>query len=178
MVSFGVVFFFAATGLTVNHPGWFANAVQTRQSRGLVDGEFLRTPIEVRPDKSGLVENLRKREHLHGVVSGIQVDDREVSFSYRAPGYSADTSIDRGSSIYEVTEVRNGFIGVVDDLHKGRDAGKVWGWLIDASAILLCSVSLTGLALLWFIYKRRASGLCIGAIGIAVLFLIYKAYIP
>lgn len=178
MLSFGVVLFFAATGLTVNHPDWFASAVKTRQSRGPVERELLQPPFELRPEMNGLVETLRKREHLHGTVSEIRVEDSEISFSYRAPGYSADAVIDRKTGTYELTEVRNGFVGIVNDLHKGRDAGKVWGWLIDASAILLCLVSLTGLLILWFIYKRRTSGLLIGAVGLVLLLFIYKVYIP
>ncbi len=173
MVSFAVVLFFAATGLTVNHPDWFASSVQTRQSHGSVDSALLR-----KPDENALVESLRTREHLHGAMSDLRVDDREVSFSFRAPGYSADAMIDRNKGTYDVTEVRNGFVAVLNDLHKGRDAGKAWGWLIDASAILLTLVSLTGLIILWFIYKRRTSGLLLAAAGLALFLFIYKMYVP
>jgi hypothetical protein len=173
MVSFAVVLFFAATGLTVNHPDWFSSSVKTRQSHGDVDRALLQ-----KPDENALVEGLRTREHLHGAVSDLRVDDRGISFSFRAPGYSADAAIDRAKGTYDVTEVRNGFVAVLNDLHKGRDAGKVWGWLIDASAILLTLVSLTGLIILWFIYKRRTSGLLLAAAGLALGLFVYRMYVP
>ena len=182
MISFAIVLFFAATGLTVNHPAWFAGAVKTRQSEGKIDGSLLTSPSDsaqkIDPRKSGLVQTLRIREHLHGSVDEVRTDDASISFSYRAPGYSADVTIDRAQGTYTLTEVRNGFVAVVNDLHKGRDAGKVWGWLIDVSAILLTLVSLTGLVILWFIYKRRVSGLIMMAVGLAFCVFVYKVFVP
>lgn len=178
MVSFAIVLFFAVTGLTLNHPDWFQGAVKTRQSQGTVDRAALRLQGPAEPDKARLIESLRTREHLHGAVDDLRVDDTEISFSYRAPGYSADVTVDRKSGAYTLTEVRDGFIAVINDLHKGRDAGKAWGWLIDVSAILLTLVSLTGLIILWFVYKRRASGLLIAAAGLVLCGLVYKIFVP
>lgn len=178
MVSFAIVLFFAVTGLTVNHPYWFSHAVKTRQAQGAVDRALLHPAGATEPDKSALVQSLRTREHLHGAVEEVRVDDTSVSFSYRAPGYSADVQIDRAAGTYSVTEVRNGFVAVLNDLHKGRDAGKVWSLLIDVSAILLTLVSLTGLIILWFLYKRRTSALLLAAAGLAFCAFLYKVFVP
>lgn len=179
MVSFAIVLFFAVTGLTLNHPDWFSGQVKTRQSQGPIDRTLLGTGAS-QPDTRGLIESVRSREHLHGAVAAedMRVDDSEIGFSFKAPGYSADVSIDRQHSTYELTEVRNGFVAVLNDLHKGRDSGKAWGWVIDVSAVLLTLVSLTGLLILWFIYRRRASGLIIGAVGAALSVLAYKMLVP
>jgi hypothetical protein len=177
MVSFAIVLFFAVTGLTLNHPDWFASAVKTRESHGIVARALL-APAGTKPDASALAEDLRTREHLHGTVDDVRVDDGEVSFSYKAPGYSADVIVDRSNATYSVTEVRNGFVAVMNDLHKGRDAGKAWAWLIDVSAVLLTLVSLTGLLILWFVYKRRASGLVMAAAGLVLCLLAYKMFVP
>jgi hypothetical protein len=180
MVSFGIVLFFAVTGLTLNHPDWFAGAVKTRVSEGPVDRALLQPSGKNGPDQNALVQELRTREHLHGTVAAedVRIDDSEVSFSYKAPGYSADVIIDRQQGTYSVTEVRNGFVAVLNDLHKGRDSGKAWGWVIDVSAVMLTLVSLTGLIILWFIYKRRTSGLIIAAVGLALCLLAYKMFVP
>ena len=180
MVSFGIVLFFAITGLTVNHPDWFAKSVKTRQSHGTVDPALLGTATTDKPDTGGLIARMRALEHIHGSVAAedIRVQDDEIDFGYKAPGYSADVTVDRRKGTYEVTEVRNGFVAVLNDLHKGRDAGKAWGWVIDFSAVFLTLVSLTGLVILWFIYKRRASGLLIGVVGLAVCALMWKIFVP
>jgi hypothetical protein len=176
MVSFAVVLFFAVTGLTLNHPDWFVGSVKTRELKGTISRTLLNSAGA--PDKEALVRSIRSKEHLHGAVDEVRVDDSEISFSCRAPGYSADVVVERDKGTYTVTEVRNGFVAVINDLHKGRDSGKVWGWLIDASAILLTLVSLTGLIILWFIYKRRVSGLLIAAAGFGLCLMIYKIFVP
>lgn len=174
MVSFGIILFFAATGLTLNHADWFANAVRTRQVSAQLDPALLRPT----PQQTAIVGVVREQQHLHGAVDDVRVDDGSVSFTFKAPGYSADVSVDRSTATYTVTEVRNGTMAVLNDLHKGQDTGKVWRWVIDISAVLLSLVSLTGLALLWFVYKRRTSGYVLAVIGIAICALVYKIYVP
>ena len=180
MVSFAIVLFFAVTGLTLNHPDWFANQVKTRLSQGPIDPALLGASPTAQPNTTALIQSLRTREHLHGAVAAedLRIDPDEISFSYKAPGYSADVSIDRPHATYQLTETRNGFVAVLNDLHKGRDSGRAWGWVIDISAVLLTLVSLTGLLILWFIYKRRASGLILAALGAALSLLAWKLLVP
>ncbi len=177
MVSFGVVLFFAATGLTVNHPEWFAKNVTTRDRRGTLDPSLLQIGVDG-GGKDRLVEALRLREHLHGSVDEVRVEDSDVSFSFRAPGYSADATVERGGGAYTVVEVRNGFVAAMNDLHKGRDTGAVWHWVIDLSAGLLVLVSVTGLVILLFLYRRRTSGLILAAGGCLVCGLLYYLFVP
>jgi uncharacterized protein len=62
-----------------------------------------------------------------------------------------------------------GWVGVLNDLHKGRDANHSWKWLIDVSAGFLALISFTGLALQFFLRKRRRSALSVAIVGAAVL---------
>ena len=178
MASFAVVLFFAVTGLTLNHTEWFANAEKTIRSTGQMPHEWLHASNNTEPSKLEIVEFLRSVNKLHGAVSDFRVEDNQISVSFKTPGYTADVFINRDSNRYDVIEVRNGFIAVINDLHKGRDAGKVWSGLIDASAILLTLVSLTGLLLLFFVYKRRTSGLILAAAGTVLCYLVYLRFVP
>jgi hypothetical protein len=54
----------------------------------------------------------------------------------------------------------------------------VWAAIIDISAVLMTLVSLTGFVLIFFMLKRRTSGLAIFAIGIAVFALLYWKWVP
>jgi hypothetical protein len=178
MVSFAVVFFFAVTGLTLNHPDWFASQQSTTDRHGIAEKGMLRTAGPDGADKLGLVEMLRSREKVQGAVSDFRVDDSQVSISFRAPGYTADAFVDRDSGKYDVTIVRNGFVAVINDLHKGRDAGKTWSAVIDISAVLLVLVSLTGLVLMWFIYRRRTSGFILAAVATIALWALCHFFVP
>jgi hypothetical protein len=177
MVSFAVVLFFAVTGLTLNHAEWFAGQVRETRYTGSMPAAWVGASGQV-PDKLAMVDRVRAAHGIHGTVSDYRVDDGQVSMSFKAPGYAADAFVDRGDGTYEVVETRNGMVAVLNDLHKGRDAGAGWGWVIDGSAVLLTLVSLTGLLLLFFVYKRRVSGLVLGVAGAVVCWLAWLRFVP
>jgi hypothetical protein len=174
MVCFGVVMFFSVTGLTLNHPDWFAKQERTIQKSGALDAKWVRPDV----DKLQVVERLRGRGDIKGALSDLRVDDSQVNLSFKSPGYEADVFIDRDTGHYEVTETRAGFAAVLNDLHKGRDSGKIWGWLIDFCAVMLTLISLTGLVILFFLAKRRVSGLVALAVGAAICYLVYVIFVP
>ncbi len=178
MVSFAVVLFFSVTGITLNHPTWFSNAVRTRELHGSVQPVLLEGIGDSEAAKATLIRTIQTQRHLHGAVNDLRIEAAEVSFSFRAPGYSADVNLDRQTGKYSITEVRNGFVAVINDLHKGRDSGNSWGVLIDVSAVFLTMVSLTGLIILWFVYKRRVSGLIVSLVGVALCLIVYAALVP
>jgi hypothetical protein len=124
MVSFAVVFFFAATGITLNHAEWFSRQVQTIHYRGIVPASLLHEssdphPDKLAPDKLGIVELLRNRHKIHGSVSDFRVEDSQISISFKGPGYAADAFIDATNGSYDLAETRSGFVAILNDLHKG-----------------------------------------------------------
>jgi hypothetical protein len=174
MVSFGILFFFAATGLTLNHQDWFAKQQSTRAYKGKVDSAWLGKDVA----KLEIVEQLRR---VHGIKAGLgdfRIDDGQISINFKGPGYTADAFIDRSTGSYDVTETRMGWGAVINDLHKGRDAGPVWGALIDASAVFMTLVSVTGLALIFFLAKRRRTGLMMLGVGAAACLALYLVFTP
>lgn len=178
MASFAVVLFFAVTGLTLNHAEYFSHGEVVKNLNGSLSAKEMGPKDH--PDTLAIVEHIRNTDHVHGAVNteDLRVDDDQITFSFRGPGYSADTTVDRATGKYQVVETKAGFVAVINDLHKGRDSGKAWSWVIDGSAILLTLVSLTGLVLIFFIYKRRTSGLLLAAIATAVCLLLYRIWVP
>ena len=91
---------------------------------------------------------------------------------------AADTFIDRETGRYNLSETRHGFLAVINDLHKGRDTGPIWAWVIDLSAGLMVIISLTGLGLPFYIKRRRIPGTIIGLVGTVALAAIYWLWVP
>jgi hypothetical protein len=174
MASFGILFFFAITGLTLNHVEWFTKQQRTSQQRGNLDSKLLAKDVS----RLEVVEFLRSAHNIHGAVKDFRVEDTDCSVSFKGPGYSADVFIDRASGRYELTETRLGFFAVLNDLHKGRDTGKAWAAVIDVSAVLMTLVSLSGLLLMFFLQKKRLSGLLVAAAGAVLCYLAYVAWVP
>ena len=175
MVSFGVVFFFSATGITLNHQDKFLGQQQVKQIKGTVASKLVSGKDVA---KLEVVEQLRNSNGIRGAVSDFRIDDDRCSVSFKGPGYAADAFIDRKTGSYELTETRMGFIAVINDLHKGRDSGKAWSWVIDLSAVFLVLVSISGILILCYLYKRRFTGFAVGLAGIVITYLAYVIWVP
>jgi hypothetical protein len=181
MSSCAIVLFFSVTGLTLNHPTWFGGDRETvRESNGSVDPRWLGDPSEANSSVSRLevVEQLRGEAKVRGALKEFTVDESQCIVAFRAPGYTADTFIDRKTGHYELVESSLGWIAVFNDLHKGRDSGRAWGWVIDLSAGLLVFVSATGILLLFYINRHRKTGLVTAVIGFILTIALYLICVP
>lgn len=159
--------FFALTGLTLNHPEWFGEG-RTRRLQGTLPGPYA---LQGEVDWLRLAEDLRALG-LKGRVTEHGASGGEAWLSFRAPGYAADAQVDLQSGAYRLSVTEVGLVGVLNDLHKGRDTPGAWRWVLDLSALFLALVSLTGLVLgLLMPRTRRAALLTVGLGASVFLFL-------
>lgn len=178
MVSFAILFFFAVTGLTLNHADWFTAGHSTnRHSKGLLDVRWVKPP-DAAVSKLEIVEFLRREHSIKGALGDFIIDDAQCTISFKGPGYVADIFIDRATGDYEMNESRLGVVAVLNDLHKGRDSGRAWSLLIDASAAVMALISVSGLVLLWFFRRRRVIGLVVAIGGTLLCYLFYLWLVP
>lgn len=178
MICFLIVLFFAVTGLTLNHTEWFDGKQVEKKYEGKLPVDWVNNADTSKIKKLEIVEFVRNKYGVKGYVSDFFIDDQQCSVSFKGPGYSADAFINREDGSMKMTELRLGVFAVLNDLHKGRDSGKGWGWLIDISAVFLTLVSLTGLLMLLFLKKRRLSGLIITVVGGIICYLVYLFFVP
>jgi hypothetical protein len=177
MVSCVIVLFFAVTGITLNHPEWFADAERTTQVAGQLEIAWMNQG-SADVAKFEVVEYLRRIHGLRGAVSDFVADDAQASLSFKGPGYLADVLIDRTTGLYELTETRLGMVAIANDLHKGRDAGPVWKAGIDVSAGLLAFIALSGLVMLYFMHRHRVTGFLLLGIGGVATYAAYVVWVP
>src|SRR5690349_649476 len=78
MTSFAIVFFFAVTGWTLNHPTAFAGRERRTQIKGTLDQKLTNTG-SADPAKLEIVEALRAAHHVGGAMTDFRVDDVELS---------------------------------------------------------------------------------------------------
>lgn len=172
MIAFLLVLFFGITGITLNHPDWaFGDHATTTTRSG-------RMTFDVAPggnvDFLRVSEYLRKKYGITADVGDYNATSGQASISYRSPGYSADVTFETATGAYRLTVEEQGFVAVMNDLHKGRDVKGSWKWVIDLSAGFLVLIAVTGLGLQLFLRRRRRSAVVIAAVGavIAVVFAI------
>lgn len=164
-----LILFFALTGITLNHPDWaFGTKDVTQNVSGTLPSGWLNG---AQVDWLKVAETMRNENGVHGRVSDYFNDDSQGQLSFSSPGYSADVFIDMKAGTYDLTTDSQGFIAVINDLHRGRAGGPAWRWVVDASGIFLSVVALTGLLLLLFLKKLRPKGLLtvLGGSAVAIL---------
>lgn len=177
MASFSILFFFAATGITLNHQDKMNGEPKLARFTGQLDAALVAPSTGTQIDQSRIVALLRGAHGIKAAVSDFRIDNDQLSVSFKGPGYAADAFVDRKTASYDITETRMGMVAIVNDLHKGRDTGSVWAAFIDLSAVLMMLVSVTGLALIFFLYKRLVLGLWMLAGGTAVSVAIYAWFV-
>jgi uncharacterized protein len=173
MFSFVIVLFFSVTGLTLNHLDWFPEKEVLNELDGRLNPAWVNATDTAKVKKLEIVEFLRASHQVKGQLNDFRIDESECSISFQGPGYTADVFVDRTKGSYHLSERSLGVIAWANDLHKGRDTGQGWKWVIDFSAIFMTVISITGLILLLFIKKKRANGLLWLVLGIGAIALFY-----
>lgn len=196
LFSFTALVFFGLTGITLNHPTWFgAEAQQMTEHEGEIKPEWLPPPpetpaaqatdgdadasaVEAGVDKLAIAEHLRAMHGLRGAVSEFRIDERECLILFKGPAYSADVVVDRETRRYRATVTQLGAVALMNDLHKGRDSGGSWSILIDIVSILTVFLSITGLVLIFYLRRKRLSGLITAAVGTVVIIAVAIWLVP
>jgi uncharacterized protein len=112
---------------------------------------------------------------LHG--RPLEWSDEELYIALPRPGGDAWVSIDLAGGEIEYERTDRGWISYLNDLHKGRDTGAVWGGFIDAFALASVVFCVTGLLLLQLHSRHRPATWPTVGLGLAVMLAIMIVFI-
>ncbi len=171
MIALLIVLFFGATGITLNHPSWtFGDQGSETTESGTLP--FPATSADGTVEWLPISEYMRSTHGVNGSVDNFATTGEGAAQTgtivYKNAGYSADLVFDVATGDYEIVIAEEGLVAVMNDLHKGRDTGDTWRWVIDVSAGFLVVISLTGLVMQFFLRKRRRSALTVAVLGGAI----------
>lgn len=169
-----VILFFALTGFLLNHPDWvFGSQPITQEVTGTLSKTMLPTAQVNEIDWLQISEYFRQTYNIGGQVSDYWNDDLSGQLNFYAPGYTADVYFDMQTGDYTFYSESQGAVAFMKDLHKGSNTGTSWNWLIDATALFLILVSLSGLVLTVLLKKLRMKGMLtmLGGSAVAVILL-------
>ena len=171
---------FAITGLTLNHAASIDAKPTTVDATATLPRPLLHMlaapPSNDAPLPTSVAQAVRTTTGLDAGGRAGEWSAGEVYVALPRPGGDAWVSIDRASGAVKTEVTNRGWVSYLNDLHKGRNAGRAWFWFIDVFAGACILFTLTGLLLLQLHARRRpatwplvAAGLGVPAI-IAVLF--------
>ncbi|KPP84459.1 PepSY-associated TM helix domain-containing protein [Erythrobacter sp. HL-111] len=172
---------FSVTGLTLNNPEWFAGEpeITSREielSEGLTrDLGAIESGAPIGPD---LARRLTRETGLLVARAGPPtVDFGEMILDLGGPGVQESLAVDLATGEAYHERIDNGFVAKLNDLHKGRDTGLVWGLLIDITALVCIVFCVSGLGLLALNARARRWTWPVTTFGIAAPLIAYVLFV-
>jgi hypothetical protein len=173
-VAFAALLFFAATGIALNHPNWFATKQPrtvpvklTLTSSQLQELRGVHAPAEM------LTRMIGEQTTLYGEYQDGEAEMDQIFVRLRGARGSSDVRADlRDGSVVVVSE-RASAIGLLNALHRGEQAGAAWRIFIDIAAGVLIALSLVGYTIFLSMSARLRTALFItglSVLGIVMLF--------
>jgi len=123
-----------------------------------------------------IVEYVRAKQPLIGRYKSSEVLDGEVMIRLESPAGSTDLWVLLDNGDVEITQKPATTVSLLNDLHRGKNVGTAWHWLIDISAIIIILLSLAGYILFLTIKTRLVTHLLLTACSLsAIILLIWSA---
>lgn len=164
---------FASTGITLNHASGIEAKPSVVSRKDHLPAPML-AQLATAPStgKGRLPAGLRAwlDRHLSVDIGGRQAEwsTDEAYVALPRPGGDAWLSIDRQTGAVEYEKTTRGLVALLNDLHKGRNAGPIWGGFIDVFAAACLVFSLTGLFLLQLHSQTRPATWPLVGVGLAI----------
>lgn len=162
-IAFAALIFFALTGITLNHPEWFEN--------GAAESDTI--TIDLPPntirglEPEALAKLVQERAPLRGRYSSGESLDGETILRFEGPKGNSDVSIDEARGRAEIRIEKATAFSLLNDLHRGKNAGAAWKVAIDIVAGLVLALSAIGFVLFLSLRLRLGVSLALTAAGFA-----------
>ena len=170
--AFLTLLFFSVTGLLLNHPEWFEPA-KTEQTTQLILPESILKSIKQQENPSDTILNyVRQQQNVVGRYQSSEVMDNEVMIRLESPAGATDIWVMADTGETEITQKPASTVSMLNDLHRGKNSGLAWSWLIDISAIIVIALSLFGYILFLSIKTRLVTHLVLTAASLALIILL------
>ncbi|MGB8482972.1 MAG: PepSY-associated TM helix domain-containing protein [Acinetobacter bohemicus] len=170
--AFLTLLFFSVTGLLLNHPEWFEPA-KTEQTTQLILPESILKSIKQQENPSDAILNyVRQQQNVVGRYQSSEVMDNEVMIRLESPAGATDIWVMTDTGEMEITQKPASTVSMLNDLHRGKNSGLAWSWLIDISAIIVIALSLVGYILFLSIKTRLVTHLVLTAVSLALIILL------
>ncbi|MGZ3399485.1 MAG: PepSY-associated TM helix domain-containing protein [Caulobacteraceae bacterium] len=177
--AFLTLIFFSATGVLLNHPEWFeAYQPAEHQVAFALTSSELAAANSSKDRGRALAAAAAKHAPLPGAYLSADIDGRQALVRMEGPKGSADLTVDLVTGKAEGRVTKPNLTAVIQDLHRGKNSGGAWRWVIDLSAWLVLGLSLIGYVLFFSLRFRLKTSLILTAVSLAVLVGVAWAFVP
>ena len=177
--AFLALMFFSATGIMLNHPDWFSDeTAEPVSSSAQVSASDLAAARATRDPGAALALALENKAAILGAYASGDVDPRQAVLRFEGVKGATDVTVDMKTGHADLRIRKADTVSMLDDLHRGKGAGKAWAWLIDISGVVLLVLSLIGYVLFFAMRSRLRTALVLTGLSVAALTGIFVFLVP
>ena len=172
-LSVACMLLFAVTGITLNHAAAIKAEPVVVEHSATLPAPLLARLAEMPAETTAPVPPAIARwasDAFKTAIAGKPTETTadEVYVALPMPGGDGWITIDRGTGEAQQEITHQGWVAYLNDLHKGRNTGKVWFWFIDVFAAACVVFAVTGLTLLWLHSRSRPSTWPLVGLGLLI----------
>ena len=168
--AFLALIFFSATGILLNHPEWFDGYQPAEHQVTVTLSAAELAKAKAAPDQGkALAALVAAKTALAGGYASGDIQGREALLRLEGPKGSTDIDIDLASGRADVKVAKANLAAIIQDLHRGKNSGAPWRFVIDASAYLVIALSLIGYILFFSLRFRLKTSLILTGVSLALL---------
>lgn len=172
--AFITLMFFSATGILLNHPEWLAG-----EDTAPVESHVQLVPTELKGKPAAALGALLSEHKLvHGVYASGDIDDDLAQLRFEGVSGNTSVTLDLTTGKADIAWQKATAFTMLNDLHRGKNAGKAWKGLIDVSAGLFLVLSLIGYILFFSMRHRLPTVLALTFGSIAALVALFVLWVP
>jgi len=177
--AFLLLMFFAASGLLLNHPSWFgADRQDAEPIIVALDFDALQSAQSSETPERAFEELVRNATRVQGQLKDASISDSDAMLRFAGVKGGTDIFIDFELAEAEVETSKANLTSIIHDLHRGKDAGKVWKFMIDITAILILAMSVIGLILFFSLRFRLGNAIRIMGATMVLFIALFVFFVP
>lgn len=177
--AFLTLMFFSLTGLLLNHPEWFEGAkAKPLESRIVLSPAELKAALAQPEPGRALAAGVGERIALRGGYKSAELLDDEAHIRLEGVSGRSDVIVNLQDGSTEISVHRATLVSLIGDLHRGKNSGTAWQWLIDVSAVLILALSLLGYVLFFSMRFRLGPSLKLTAASLLAMVALYIFLVP
>jgi hypothetical protein len=176
--AFLALIFFALTGLLLDHPDWLQGKAHDRDLKLTLPPAVLAAAQGAHDPSAALAQAVGARVHLIGAYKSGDIDDGQANIRLEGAKGSSTLMVDMKTGEADVTVERATAVSVIEDLHRGKNAGPAWRLVIDLAAIVILALSVIGYVLFFSLRFRLRTSLVLTAVSLGVMVAIFVLFTP
>jgi hypothetical protein len=170
--AFLSLMFFSVTGLILNHPDWTRAQPKETTVTTTVSPKLIAAAQTAPSPGLAMLKAVAATTPVVGKLKSSDVEGDQALIRLEGPKGSTDITLDLKTGKAETVVSRTNTLTLLNELHKGRDAGLAWKAFIDLSAVVFLLLSVVGYVLFFSLRFRLRSSLVVTAVSLVLMALL------